>query len=169
VPIHSCTLVLALGDFCTMPNIPPNIVDYDEIPFQQRRFLNGFKPLDKDYRLLAVEKLGGECVKCGYNEDLVCIDIEHIKKDGKEERKRYDSVQMYKMIYNAFRLNVTEAIEIIKTRYQPMCVICHRKKTYYNKENTGDVFLQLHNSNVYREIRELYGMVRYAMRLEIYK
>lgn len=101
--------------------------------------------------------LGNQCVKCGFS-DIDCLVIDHVSGDGSIERGRFNRDQIRKLIYLAFEYNITEAIEIIRRRYQILCANCNMKKVKSNGEN-GDVFQQMENIDCLREVKELRRLV----------
>ena len=144
-------------------NISENLVDIDEIPYHQRRFVvvnsrNGnlrYKISSHD----AIATLGGKCIKCEMA-NRKCLIIDHINGDGCMERhlKDFSKEALYNCIYYAFRYNITEAIDMIKQRYQVLCANCNMIKKEDNNEN-GDILHQLQYSDARSEVLRLKELV----------
>lgn len=78
-------------------------------------------------RLLFLSLLGGKCVKCG-ERDWRCLQLDHVKGKGTQERKN-------------LRLNIDQYEEYIikkvksgNKNYQLLCANCNWKKRYDNGE-----------------------------------
>lgn len=72
-------------------------------------------------RLEVIEKLGGRCATCGFA-DYRAIEIDHINGDGYKESGR--NLAFYRRI---LKLEDT-------SRYQLLCINCHKIKTAENKD-----------------------------------
>lgn len=75
------------------------------------------------FRYLAVKRLGGKCNTCGYNENYLGLDIDHINNNGKYERDYTSKSLMYSKIMNG---DIED--------YQLLCGTCHYIKTRHNPE-----------------------------------
>jgi hypothetical protein len=79
-------------------------------------------PRQRMYRILALEKLGNKCVKCGYS-DTRALHIDHVSGDGKKERN------IRKSIHRRIALGLNDI-----TRYQLLCANCNWIKKVENNE-----------------------------------
>jgi len=68
-----------------------------------------------------IEKLGGKCISCGYNDNRA-LQVDHVNGGGGKERKIY-SWKYWKMLKN-----LTDMQE-----YQLLCANCHAIKSYHEK------------------------------------
>jgi len=84
--------------------------------------------LNKDNlkRGVLIQSLGARCVRCGYNEDLRALQLDHIIGDGKEDRNRIGS-----KIARYYVHHLEEAAKIL----QVLCANCHAIKTFENRDN----------------------------------
>ena len=100
------------------------------MPYKTRRWGKQAKERSKkrwkEYRLIAIGKLGGKCVKCG-NDDFRVLQIDHINGGGWKERL----VVGYKGNYGV----ISRIINGEKDRYQLLCANCNWIKRYENNEN----------------------------------
>ena len=90
-----------------------------------------YKPNRSDYqkklREKAIEKLGGpKCANCGCNINEI-LEINHIKGNGRKERKKY------KNYHSFFRAIIKERVNI--GDYNVLCRVCNAK--YYVEEKFG--------------------------------
>lgn len=134
------------------------MVDEDEIPLQQERFVNRNGTLKKDKGVsitqLAITVLGGRCIKCGYYDDKRALQIDHIHSDGNLERTRFTVQQIATLIHKAYIYNLSEALEIVHDRYQVLCANCNKIKQVERQED-GCVFLDLKNIHCIERVRGL--------------
>lgn len=80
----------------------------------------------KKLRRLIIEKLGGRCCKCGFD-DARALQIDHVHGGGSKERRligRGNGATFYKKV-----LADTE------NKYQLLCANCNWIKRYENKED----------------------------------
>jgi len=146
-----------------MFRISEDLVDIDEIPYHQRRFVkidsrNGNLSYEYVSRLPdAVRVLGNKCIKCDYD-NMKALVIDHINGDGCMERNYLKSKSLYCCIYFAFLYDITEAIEIIKSRYQVLCANCNMIKQRDNREN-GDILHQYQFSDAQSIVLRLKSLV----------
>jgi hypothetical protein len=77
-------------------------------------------------RKLAIEKLGGKCAWCGFD-DIRALQLDHIHGNGSSERKSMSQYSVYKKIF----LSVSEN----KKEYQVLCANCNWIKRHENHEN----------------------------------
>ena len=71
-------------------------------------------------------KLDKGCVVCGYNKIAYCLDLDHIDPKTKTKHTKMD--------YLTFT-TIEEINKILESNiFQILCAICHRIKTYSNKE-----------------------------------
>lgn len=75
-------------------------------------------------RLKCVEGLGGRCVTCGYDADIRALQIDHVKGDGSEHRKKFSG--------GAYYLNVLK--NLLSGRFQILCANCNMIKRSENQE-----------------------------------
>ncbi len=80
----------------------------------------------REYRLIAIGKLGGKCKRCG-NNDYRVLQIDHINGGGSKERLAIG----YKGNYSTLR----EVINGKTKKYQLLCANCNWIKRYENNEN----------------------------------
>jgi hypothetical protein len=75
----------------------------------------------------AIDRLGGKCVKCGYNENRNAFQIDHINSDGYIERKQagFTHIRFYKSIIQSGD----------QGKYQLLCANCNQIKRFENKEH----------------------------------
>lgn len=86
---------------------------------RQRKYL-------QKIRKLALDTLGGKCVKCGFD-DLRALQIDHIKGGGSQERKTLG--------FNGnFHLNVVRSHMKEENKYQLLCANCNWIKRHENNE-----------------------------------
>lgn len=137
-----------------MPRIPLSWVDYDEIPLQQLHLLYGNNQDGNRTRERVIELFGGKCAECNFS-DVRALDIDHIHGDGCIERTKFNSSQIWGMIISAFELNIPEALEIVRNRYQILCCNHHRIKTIKNRENDDNIMLQASNIGCIDHVRML--------------
>src|ERR1700684_4163993 len=98
-----------------MPSIP-----------SERELIGRNKP---NNRSKVVLYLGNCCNKCGYNEDMRLLEFDHIFGDANIEKVSFSRERIFQFIIDSFELNIPDALEIIKLRYQILCVKCHKIKT----------------------------------------
>lgn len=67
-------------------------------------------------------KLGGKCVKCGYDKDHRALNLDHVRGDGHKERDRRNSTYYRR------------AFEDKTGKYQLLCCNCNILKAYKNDE-----------------------------------
>lgn len=91
-----------------------------------RRNHQSYLAKDNAKRVELIEFLGGKCVKCGYNEDVRGLVLDHKYGDGQDDRKRVGS-----RIYRYYVCNLSEALE----KLQVLCATCNQIKAYENKEH----------------------------------
>jgi len=72
-------------------------------------------------RTEVVEKMGGKCVNCGYDNNKA-LQVDHINGGGGKERKIY-GWKYWKMLNNLADTN----------EYQLLCANCHAIKSYHEK------------------------------------
>jgi 5-methylcytosine-specific restriction endonuclease McrA len=68
-------------------------------------------------RQAAIDRLGGRCFHCGFD-DVRCLDVDHVFGGGTKERARKDRIAFYKEIVAGLRPDT-----------QLLCLNCHRIKT----------------------------------------
>lgn len=87
--------------------------------------------LDRDnlQRVIVIQYLGGQCVKCSYKKDIRALQLDHINGDGKEDRKKYGA-----RICRYYAKNLEES----KEKLQVLCANCHAIKSYVNEELTRE-------------------------------
>ena len=73
-------------------------------------------------------KFNNICFKCGFN-DWRALQIDHIKGNGAEERKKFGNTTVY--FYN-YLLSLSD--EELHKKYQCLCANCNWIKRYENKE-----------------------------------
>lgn len=123
--------------------------------------------IQKPEGLDAICVLGGVCIKCGFS-DTDCLVIDHIAGDGCMERKIMSGKKLYMCIYQAFKYNITEAIDIIRQKYQVLCANCNMKKARQNVEYAHNLLLQYSNINSRREAEYLLFLIRNDVRKRRY-
>lgn len=69
-------------------------------------------------RIRIIDFLGGKCVQCGYGENVLALDIDHINNDGKADRAGLGWYKYYKKVW-----------ERGCTGLQVLCCNCHAIKT----------------------------------------
>jgi len=80
----------------------------------------------KRIRMRAIERLGGKCVICGFD-DVRALQIDHIKGGGNAEaRAKYRA--------GIFRIVGTAELSYVKEHYQLLCANCNWIKRFENKE-----------------------------------
>lgn len=79
----------------------------------------------RQWRVLAVLKLGAQCEYCGFN-DMRALQIDHVNGDGHKERA------VRKSICRNIALDLTDI-----TRYQLLCANCNWIKRIENNEGTN--------------------------------
>lgn len=82
---------------------------YDDALAYQRRYL-------ADRRSEALDALGGACLVCGEDDDVV-LQIDHVNGDGGQERRRRSSYSILRAVING------------EPGYQLLCANCHVRKT----------------------------------------
>lgn len=75
----------------------------------------------------AIAALGGKCVRCGYDDNIFALQIDHINGDGSQDRKSRNNNQwsLYKDIVN-FNM---------RDKYQVLCANCNQIKRMENREH----------------------------------
>ena len=77
----------------------------------------------KDIRIVAIEKLGGKCTKCGYS-DIRALQIDHVYGGGTRELYQLGRRKMYQKVID----------EAESGNYQVLCCNCNWIKRKENKE-----------------------------------
>lgn len=82
---------------------------------------------DTDKRESLVIFLGGQCVKCGYKENIKALELDHKNNDGDLDRKRLGN-----KIYRYYVKNLEEARE----KLQILCANCNKIKAIEEMEHS---------------------------------
>jgi len=103
---------------------------HDKFEFRRKRKeMDDYNRYMKDYnfrrRIQALEKLGGQCAKCGYKQNWRGLQIDHIKYVGGS--KRISGTKLYNEI---IKMSQKE----LKEKYQCLCANCNQIKKYMKKE-----------------------------------
>jgi len=77
-------------------------------------------------RSAALEALGGECIKCGFN-DKRALQIDHINGGGSKERKKRNHT-------GTFHKHVLRSFLNKENKYQLLCANCNWIKRFENNE-----------------------------------
>lgn len=90
----------------------------------------GREELSKDNikRVVLIQYLGGKCAKCGYQDDIRALQLDHIKGDGFKDRKEKNKAGK---VYRYYTKNLEECIGIL----QVLCANCHAIKSIENREH----------------------------------
>lgn len=94
------------------------------------------KEYQRKIRLITIEVLGNQCVKCGFL-DKKALQIDHINGDGckdRQERKiagKANGSTYYKYVLQSFLKR--------ENKYQLLCANCNWIKKYDNNENSKKV------------------------------
>lgn len=91
----------------------------------ERRWIRKRGPQYQELRHRVLEKLGGQCVECGFS-DYRALQIDHINGGGDEDRRTHSKKTFYE--------NVLEDDGKV---YQLLCANCNWIKRYENKEYKG--------------------------------
>lgn len=86
----------------------------------QRKYSNEWY---RKRRFAILEKLGGKCIKCGYNKDWRALQIDHINGGGGKEIRSLKT-QVYLQI----------VLENKEGKYQLLCANCNFIKRHENNE-----------------------------------
>lgn len=80
----------------------------------------------RKWRLRLLDILGGKkCVSCGYDKDFRALNFDHLRDDGRKDRKiHYNSYGFYRFY--------SENPEIAKSNLQVLCSNCNTIKKYDN-------------------------------------
>src|ERR1041385_3501692 len=73
-------------------------------------------------RLKAIKYLGGKCSSCGYDENLLALEFDHINNDGKKDREKKGSSDAM----------VRSIIKDQRTDIALLCANCHAIRTWSN-------------------------------------
>jgi|SRR5215469_11078505 len=76
-------------------------------------------------KFLAIETLGGHCVRCGYHDDIRALQIDHVNSDGKQDRETITWYMLYKQIAELGG----------QGKYQVLCANCNQIKRMEAKEH----------------------------------
>jgi hypothetical protein len=98
--------------------------NHDEILLQKRgnlSIMNINKKSRHKTRMRVIEKLGGKCVKCGFD-NWMALQIDHINGDGRKDKKYLDG----------YILNSSD--DEIKNNFQLLCANCNSIKRHENNE-----------------------------------
>jgi len=87
-------------------------------------------------RIKAIAAYGGKCVCCGCDE-FILLDLDHINNDGSTWRKHFKDPRR--------ELRWLRDHGWPPDRLQVLCVVCHRRKTIWNKQE-GAVSLTVPHS-----------------------
>lgn len=80
---------------------------------------------DKRMRIVLLGELGGKCLRCGYDEDVRALQLDHINNDGHLDRKERGH-KLYRYYIN----HLDEA----KQRLQVLCANCNKIKCSAEQE-----------------------------------
>lgn len=81
----------------------------------------------REIRLKLLRHLGDQCTACGYNDNELALQIDHIDGSGGADKKRFKSTTTYYRYYlNHF--------DITKVRLQILCANCNIIKRFENRE-----------------------------------
>lgn len=101
-----------------------------KVPWNKRQDISKTPDYQKLYlrkiRVSVIEKMGGKCVKCGFD-NIHALQIDHINGDGSKERKE----RKYK---GNFHKHVLKSILNKENRYQLLCANCNWIKKFENNE-----------------------------------
>ena len=78
-------------------------------------------------RLIVIDHLGSKCCRCGYEEDIRALELDHKNNDGYLDRKK---VGRKGKIYRYYSKNLKEAEEVL----QVLCSNCNKIKQIEQKE-----------------------------------
>jgi hypothetical protein len=148
---------LALGDLL-MPRIPLEWIDTEICPTHQLHLIT-CKPFKKTKQMIAVESLGPKCVHCGYDENIRVLEIDHIYGDGNIERKAFKQGEVHELIHLACKYNITEALKIVRSRYQVLCCRCNKLKAVKDYESEHNIALQLSNMGCVQHVRIMRNII----------
>jgi hypothetical protein len=74
-------------------------------------------------RIRAIEKLGGKCIRCGYDIDLRGLCVDHINGGGTKEESNIGTQGIYRKVLKD------------PTGYQCLCATCNQIKRIEEHEN----------------------------------
>ena len=95
-------------------------------PEQQKRATSTWQQRQqKESRIALVALLGDKCVRCGYDDDVRALCIDHVNGGGTAEGKRYGWTR-----YRVITKKVMEGSE----DYQVLCANCNQIKKVEAKE-----------------------------------
>lgn len=97
--------------------------------YQKKRKQEYQKGYLRKLRQLAIDTLGGKCVRCGFS-DSRALQIDHINGGGSKERKEVG-------YSGQFNLNVVRSHLKDEGKYQLLCANCNWIKRYENNEAKG--------------------------------
>ena len=78
------------------------------------------------YRVMVINLLGAKCCRCGYDQDIRALQIDHINGDGHIERKRKGT--------DTYRLMIDSIQRGEVGKYQILCANCNMIKRAERKE-----------------------------------
>src|ERR1700689_788617 len=73
--------------------------------------------------------------------------------DSNIEKVSFSRERIFQFIIDSFELNIPDALEIIKLRYQILCVKCHKIKTI--EERQDYLLLSASNLGCIQQVRKL--------------
>jgi hypothetical protein len=79
------------------------------------------KSLPLRLRAQVIQRLGGKCARCGFNEDWRALEVDHKNGDGSSERSRSTQI---------FRIILRLPLEEVQMRYQLLCCSCNKIMNY---------------------------------------
>lgn len=85
---------------------------------------------DNIKRTILIQYLGGKCCRCGYENDIRALQLDHIHGDGNIDRKRKGRCGKIYRYYVKNELTLKEA----ENTLQVLCANCHAIKTIENNE-----------------------------------
>jgi len=91
----------------------------------------------QEYRLKILILLGNKCIKCGYDEDVRGLCIDHINGGGKEERGQKNGSRKTHSS-QTYYYRILEKILAGSKDYQCLCATCNQIKEEENRESKGE-------------------------------
>ncbi len=100
--------------------------DWDQYLAKQSKYNRAMRV---SMKALAIEALGGQCVRCGYHDDIRALQIDHIASDGRQDRAMTTAMTTWYTLYKQIAELGSQG------RYQVLCANCNQIKRMEAKEH----------------------------------